>query len=34
LDVDIYDKFLELKALLDDYAPVSADKLAIIEVEK
>lgn len=34
LDMDIYNKFLDLKALMDDYSPVKADKLAIIEVEK
>lgn len=33
LDMDIYDKFLQLKALLDDHSPVSEDKLAILEVE-
>ena len=34
LDMDIYNKFLDLKALLDDYSPIHSDKLAILEVEK
>lgn len=34
LDMDIYNKFLDIKALMDDYSPVNEDKLAIIEVEK
>lgn len=32
--MDIYNKFLDLKAQMDDFSPVKSDKLAIIEVEK
>lgn len=34
LDMDIYNKFLDLKALMDDFSPVNSDKLAIMEIEK
>lgn len=32
--MDIYDKFLGIKSQMDDYSPVSSDKLAILEIEK